>query len=146
MLSTVLTNYLALMVHGGGNCLCTRKEANHKQIRHMLQNGLVPVSADYRKCPELNVIEGPMTDVCDTLQWAREVLPNLQLNNKSVKLDGERVVVVGWSTGGHLAMTLGYTPLLRGLRPPEAILAFYSPTDYSDECTFLLLFTKAEPR
>lgn len=37
---------------------------------------------------------------------------------------------VGWSTGGQLAMSLAWTSALRGVRPPEAILAFYCPTGY----------------
>jgi acetyl esterase/lipase len=47
-------------------------------------------------------------------------------------LDPSRVVVVGWSTGGHLAMTTAFTSIERGLSPPDAILAFYCPTDYED--------------
>lgn len=42
-------------------------------------------------------------------------------------------MVVGLSSGGQLAMSLGWTAPQRGLRPPEAILAFYCPTDYDDE-------------
>lgn len=39
---------------------------------------------------------------------------------------------VGWPTGDQLAMSLAWTSALRGVRPPEAILAFYCPTDYED--------------
>ena len=41
-------------------------------------------------------------------------------------------MVVGWSSGGHLAMTLGWTVPSLGIRAPDAVLAFYSPTDYED--------------
>jgi acetyl esterase/lipase len=126
------------MIHGGGHCLFTRKEVDPKQIRFMLDNGLVPVSVEYRFCPEVNILDGPMTDVCDALAWARTGLPQVRLNNPAVEVDASRVVVVGWSTGGHLALTLGYTPLLRGMQPPLAIFSLYPPSNYQDECTFSL--------
>lgn len=47
-------------------------------------------------------------------------------------VDGEQVVVVGWSAGGQLAMSLAWTAPQRGLKPPSAILFFYAPTDYED--------------
>jgi len=56
------------------------------------------------------------------------------LNCPGIKIDGDRVAVVGWSTGGTLAMSLGFTPRLYGIEPPGAILAFYCPTDYDDDC------------
>lgn len=73
-----------------------------------------------------------MVDVCDALDWARHVLPRHKLKQAGCHGDGERVVAVGWSSGGQLAMSLAYTAPARGLRPPEAILAFYCPTDYED--------------
>ncbi len=122
------------MIHSGGNCLFTRKEVNRKQTKLLLENGFLPVSVDYRLCPEVNVLEGPMTDVCDALRWARYQLPTMRLNCPGLRVDGERVVVVGWSTGGTLAMTLAFTALQQGLKPPEAILAFYCPTNWADDC------------
>ncbi|KAI9884810.1 MAG: Type I Iterative PKS [Watsoniomyces obsoletus] len=124
---------VALMIHSGGNCLFTRKEVNRKQTKLLLENGFLPVSVDYRLCPEMNVREGPMTDVCDALRWARYQLPMMRLNCAGLKVDGDRVVVVGWSTGGTLAMTLAFTALQQGLKPPEAILAFYCPTNWADD-------------
>ena len=75
-----------------------------------------------------------MVDICDALEWARYKLPHIKLQRSGLQIDGERVVVVGWSSGGQLAMSLAWTAPQRGLRPPEAILAFYCPTDYQDEC------------
>lgn len=74
-----------------------------------------------------------MTDVCDALYWARHTLPHLPSRRRGLQIDGERVVVVGWSSGGQLAMSLAWTAPQRGLRPPEAVLAFYCPTNYEDE-------------
>lgn len=98
----------------------------------LLRSGFIPISIDYRLCPETTLVEGPMTDVADAMAWIRTVLPNLHLARPDIRIDGERVVAVGWSTGAHLAMTLSWTSLEAGVQPPEAILAFYGPTDYED--------------
>ena len=129
----------ALMIHGGGHIMLSRKDIRQKQTKLLLDHGLLPVSIDYRLCPEVNLIEGPMTDVCDALRWARFQLPAMELSCPGLRIDGEKVVVVGWSTGGHLAMTLAWTALQQNIRPPEAILAFYCPTDYEADCKFISL-------
>ncbi|KAK9775631.1 hypothetical protein SCAR479_07738 [Seiridium cardinale] len=124
---------VALMIHGGSHMLFSRKDVRPAQTRLLLRKGFLPVSLDYRLCPEATLMEGPMVDVCDALDWARNQLPMIQLPNSGLRIDGECVVVVGWSSGGQLAMSLAWTAPQRGLRPPEAILSFYAPTDYEDE-------------
>lgn len=124
------------MIHGGGHCMLSRKDIRPQQIKIMLENGLLPVSIDYRLCPELKLIEGPITDICDALQWARDVLPTLKLKCPGLQVDGDQVVAIGWSSGGHLAMTLAWTARLNNVKPPQAILAFYCPLDYEDECEY----------
>ena len=124
------------MIHGGGHVMLSRQDCSLKQTRLLLDEGFLPVAIDYRLCPETTLLEGPMTDVCDALDWARNSLPALKLKCNGLQVDGDRVVAVGWSTGGTLAMTLAWTPRLRNreLEPPQAILAFYCPTDYEDDC------------
>lgn len=121
------------MIHGGSHIIFSKKDIRPAQTRLLLENGFLPVSLDHRLCPELSLSEGPMADVCDALHWARHTLPHIETRPPGLEIDGERVVAVGWSSGGQLAMSLGWTAPQRGLRPPEAILAFYSPTNYEDE-------------
>lgn len=125
------------MFHGGGHVLFTRKDIHIKHVKILLERGFLPVSFDYRLCPEVNLADGPMTDACDALQWAREQLPNLKLSRSDVQVDESRVVAAGWSAGGQLAMTLGYTAAQRGVKAPDAVLAFYCPTNFEAECTSL---------
>lgn len=121
------------MVHGGGHIMLSRKDIRPKQTRLLLENGLLPVSVDYRLCPEVTLTEGPIPDVCTALQWARDVLPTLKLQRSDVIPDGEKVVIIGWSTGGTLSMTTAWNAPQRGVKPPDAILAFYCPSDYESE-------------
>ena len=120
------------MIHGGAHVIFTRKDVRDDQTQMLLQAGFLPVSVDYRLCPEISLSDGPMRDVGDALYWARKVLPTLALGRPDIRPDGERVVAVGWSSGGQLAMSLGWTAPSLGIRPPDAVLAFYCPTDYED--------------
>ncbi|EAS32138.2 polyketide synthase [Coccidioides immitis RS] len=124
---------IALMIHGGGHVMYTRKDIRDDQTKILLRAGFLPISIDYRLCPEVSLHEGAMQDVCDALYWARNILPNLTLPGRpDICADGDRVVAVGWSSGGQLAMSLGWMASSLGIRPPEAVFAFYCPTDYED--------------
>ena len=120
------------MIHGGGHIMLSRNDIRPEQTDKLLQSGFLPISIDYRLCPETTLLEGPMADVADALLWIRTILPKLTPSRRDVRVDGDKVVAVGWSTGGHLAMTLAWTAAARQTRPPEAILALYCPTDHED--------------
>ncbi|CAI6331173.1 unnamed protein product [Periconia digitata] len=125
---------VALMIHGGSHIIFSRKDIRPPQTRLLLERGFLPVSLDHRLCPEVALADGPMVDVCDALDWTRNVLPKTKPKAPAgLEIDGDTVVVVGWSSGGQLAMSLAWTAPQKGLKPPEAILAFYCPTDYEDE-------------
>lgn len=117
------------MIHGGGFMMLSRKAVRPAQTKHLLSAGFLPVSIDYRLCPEVNLLDGPMTDARDAYWWAQTRLPSL-LAKQGIAVDGSRVVVVGWSTGGHLALSLGWTTRDAGMPPPARILSFYAPVDF----------------
>lgn len=106
----------------------SRKAIRPAQAAYLLSHGVLPISVDYRLCPEINLIDGPMTDVRDAYSWAKKQLPGL-VEPMDVTVEPEKIAVVGWSTGGHLAMTLGWGHEA-GAEPPKAILSFYGPTDF----------------
>lgn len=118
------------MIHGGGFTMLSRKDVRAPQTQYLLDNGFLPVSVDYRLAPEINVRDGAMTDVRDALVWARDRLPSLKLQVPGLKVNPRKVVVVGWSTGGSLSLTLPFTTVKSGVQPPDAVLAFYCPTDF----------------
>lgn len=121
------------MIHGGGHVTFTRKHVIPRHIRMLLDLGFLPVSIDYRLCPEVNIKEGPMTDACDAVEWCRNVLPYIPLGVDGLRMDPEHLIVTGFSTGGHLALTTAFTTRARGLKPPSGILVLYCPSNYSDE-------------
>lgn len=119
----------ALMIHGGGHMTLSRRAIRPFQTQHLLDNGFLPVSIDYRLCPEVNLVDGPIADVRDAYQWAKTSLPRLAAQ-WGIAVDSTKVVVIGWSTGGHLATTLGWTAGVYDMPPPTAVLSFYAPYDF----------------
>lgn len=69
----------------------------------LLDRGFIVVSANYRLCPTITLYEGPVRDSLDAYEWARLALPGL-LKNEGVSADGSRIVVLGHSCGGTLAL------------------------------------------
>lgn len=113
----------------------SKKAIRPAQTSFLLANGILPVSLDYRLCPEVNLIDGPMADVRDAYVWARSpsrtgLQSILHSKGSMIEVDKAKVVVIGWSTGGHLAMTTAWTTTEAGMPPPTAILSFYSPSDF----------------
>ena len=117
------------MIHGGGHMTLSKKAIRPLQAAFLLAHNVLPVSIDYRLCPEINLLDGPMTDVADAYAWAQTGLQAV-VKDKGIMVEGQKIVVVGWSTGGHLAMTTGWKSKEAGLKPPVAILSFYGPTDF----------------
>ena len=109
----------------------SRKAVRPLQTAYLLAHDVLPVSIDYRLCPEINLIDGPIADVRDALVWVqKEKGLQAAIRDEGVVIDEQRVVMIGWSTGGHLAMTTAWTSVEAGLKPPMAILSFYAPTDF----------------
>lgn len=123
------------MFHGGGYITLSRKAVRPAQTLYLLDNGILPISFDYRLCPEINLIDGPITDTRDALFWVQNQLPKIA-QSRGIKVDTDRIVAIGWSTGGHLAMTMGWTAQEVGLKPPRAILNFYGQTDFDSAGRF----------
>ena len=107
----------------------SRKAVRPAQTKHLLANGFLPVSIDYRLCPEVTLRDGPIADVMDAYVWVQTVLSR-QAPQRGFVLDPKNVVVIGWSSGGHLALSLGWMSKATGLPPPAAILSFYAPVDF----------------
>ena len=126
---------IAILIHGGGHMTLSRQAVRPQQIVHLLARGVLPVSIDYRLAPEINIIEGAFEDVRDAVTWARDKLPPL-MKDKGIRLDPKRLAVVGWSSGGQLAMSTGWTLPRLGLPAPNVIVSFYAPVDFLSDDLF----------
>ncbi|KAL9106504.1 MAG: hypothetical protein Q9227_008483 [Pyrenula ochraceoflavens] len=120
---------IALIVHGGGHIMLERTCIRPKQTYYLLKSGILPVSIDYRLAPETNLIDGAMTDTRDAVSWLRTTFPSIA-STRGFPVNPTKLIALGYSTGGHLALTTAHTCPAASIPPPLAILAFYPPTDY----------------
>jgi len=76
------------------------------QIEELNNSGFVVISADYRLCPQVSLFEGPIEDAVDAYQWCKSVLPHLLEKDANLKIDPKKIVAIGYSAGGLLALHL----------------------------------------
>ena len=85
-----------------------------------MARGFVVVTPEYRLCPQVSLYDGPIQDAKDSLKWCQEELPALLKEKTGTDVDASRIVTMGHSAGGMLALTTGLCP-----KPPLAIVDLY---------------------
>jgi len=104
-------------IHGGALIFGSR-DLPKDQLNFYLTSGYSLISIDYRLAPETKLPD-VIRDVADAVQW-------IHTNGKdSLKIDPNRIFLVGHSGGGYLALTAGYSSTVR----PRAIISFYGYGD-----------------
>lgn len=121
---------IAFTIHAGGFTMGKRDAIAPHWINALTDRDFVVVSIDYRLCPQVSLLEGPIQDTRDAYHWCRDCLPDILKSDPDVGVvvDRDRIVALGWSAGGHLSMMLG------GLEEekPRAILNCYGPLFFRD--------------
>jgi acetyl esterase/lipase len=97
-----------IMVHGGGFVLGYSKMNNADQIQDCLDRGWIVLSIEYRLCPGVNLLKGPMCDARDVLLWVQTggLAAALKGASSPVQPDPDRVMAMGASAGGHLSLCM----------------------------------------
>jgi acetyl esterase/lipase len=106
-----------LVIHGGawrGGARGQLPELN----RYLAARGYVVAAMEYRLAPAHRAPE-QLRDVRDALAFLRG-------NAAALGIDPARVVLLGRSAGGQLALLAGYTA---GAAPVQGVVALYAPTD-----------------
>ena len=98
------------------------------QIANLVARGFVVVTPEYRLSPQVSLYDGPIQDAKDVLRWCQDALPGLLQKSHSINVDASRIVVMGHSAGGMLALTTGTCP-----NPPRAIVDFYGCKYLADQ-------------
>ncbi len=121
-----------IYLHGGAWRGGSRKEFS-KSIEALAARGYVAVTVDYRLVPDATST-GQIADCKAAVRW-------LRAEAKKYKIDGDRIGVVGFSAGGHLACMLGTTNKDDGLEGSsgnadqssrvQAVVSFFGPTDFT---------------
>ncbi len=84
--------------------------------RYMAGQGYTVAAIDYRHAPQAQ-FPAQLQDVQAALKF-------LQQNAALYGIDCERLALVGWSAGGHLALLTAYQP---GAFPVRAVVSYYGP-------------------
>ena len=108
----------AMLVIHGGAWTGGDKGENKAWSRWLASRGCVVVDMQYRLAPAANWQES-VADIELGLAWVREHAADL-------RVDPDRVSLLGRSAGGHLALLAAYTT---AARPPHRVVALYAPSD-----------------
>jgi len=121
-----------VFLHGEGWRAGNRRQMNHF-IEGMARLGYVSMTVDYRLVPTAR-FPAQVEDCKAAVRW-------LRANAQKYRVDTERIGVVGFSAGGHLAAMLGVTVKEDGLEGVggnpdqssrvQAVVSFFGPTDFS---------------
>lgn len=109
---------LVIVVHGGSWRSGDRLELPALS-RYLAARGYAVASLDYGLAPE-NVFPGPVEDV-------REALRHLRSRAGELGLDGARVVLLGRSAGGQIALSAAHAR--EALDGVAGVIVFYAPND-----------------
>jgi acetyl esterase/lipase len=121
-----------VFLHGEGWRAGNRQQMNHF-IEGMARLGYVAITVEYRLVPTAR-FPAQVEDCKAAVRW-------LRANAEKYRVRSDRIGVVGFSAGGHLASMLGVTRKEDGFEGlggnPEqssrvqAVVSFFGPTDFS---------------
>jgi acetyl esterase/lipase len=121
-----------LLIHGGGWRSYSKKEMSEPAER-LAAAGYVTASINYRLVPDGAYPENIRDVMC--------ALASFQAKEDELGLDPDRIAVMGYSAGGHLASMLGVATDAAELapdcnagtpRPPAAVISGAGPQDLTD--------------
>ena len=117
-----------LAIHGGGWVNGTKEAVVERLVLPWLSKGCIVANVEYRLAA---VAPAPaaVEDVLKAADWFRK-------NAGRWNVDTDRIVAVGTSAGGHLALMTGLTPKSARFGPAgnvAAVVNFYGITDVEDQ-------------
>lgn len=118
-----------IYVHGGAWRFGRRNIGKFPYFRQLAGQGHLVMDIDYTLNPQTSV-PGMVMDVKRAIIWLKAHAADYDVNP-------ERIVLVGQSAGGHLALLAAYTPNYLGLQPRDvsgdtsvrAVVSYYGPPD-----------------
>lgn len=120
---------VVFFAHGGGWVSGFRNQPNNVSwCKFLASKGFLAISIDYRYGFN-NTMDDILSDYTDALNFVRK-------NCKTLKADIDRIVLMGLSAGGHLALLYSayysYNKALEYLKGIKGVVAYYAPSDLKD--------------
>lgn len=117
---------VVFFAHGGGWISGFRNQPNNVSwCKFLASKGFAVVSIDYRYGYK-NTMEDILSDYTDALEFVKRNSCRLQLNK-------EKIVLMGLSAGGHLALLYttyySYNKNMKRLTGIQGVVAYYPPTN-----------------
>jgi acetyl esterase/lipase len=113
--------YPAVITIYGGSWQQGSPAASAQIGPYLAARGYVVVAIDYRHAPQYRFPAQP-EDVNTALAFVGN-------HTTDYEIDPQRVGLLGWSAGGHLALLAGLQPAAEDLPPIRSIVDYYGPVD-----------------
>ncbi|KAF2159452.1 hypothetical protein M409DRAFT_30070 [Zasmidium cellare ATCC 36951] len=97
---------IALVFHAGGFMAGDAETTPKVQKEYLANRGFLVVVPEYRLLPQVTGKQ-IYQDAEDSYSWATEIIPAALKSEHGVEIDPKRVVVMGHSSGGTLALHIG---------------------------------------
>ncbi|KAK6388650.1 hypothetical protein LTR95_019727, partial [Oleoguttula sp. CCFEE 5521] len=119
---------IALIFHGGGLIVGSAEIIPTPQVEWLVSNGFLVVIPNYRLAPQ---VSGRISyaDCEEAYDWAVSKLPDIMSATHGVTIDSRRVVTMGHSAGGTIALHVA------AKKDVKAVAAFYPSLYLSDTST-----------
>ena len=123
------TGLAIIFLHGSGWAYADKDFGTRYFFRHLAGQGHVIMDVAYTLAPKAR-LHAMVADVKRAIAWVKA-------NGGEYGVDPERIVLMGGSAGGHLALLAGYTPNHSELDPPDiqmdisvwAVISYYGLPD-----------------
>jgi acetyl esterase/lipase len=123
------TGLAIIFLHGSGWHFGDKDIATRSFFRHLAAQGHVIMDVAYTLAPKAQ-LNAMLADVKRAITWMKASAPSYDVNP-------ERIVLMGGSAGGHLALLAAYTPNHPELQPIDvdmdtsvrAVVSYYGPPD-----------------
>jgi acetyl esterase/lipase len=122
-----------IFLHGSGWVIGDKHLYTQSMFRHLVHQGHMVMDVAYRMYPEVHMSD-MVGDVKRAVAW-------LKSHAEEYQIDPSRIVLMGASAGGHLALLSAYTPNTPELTPPEltgiplevcGVISYYGPADLTE--------------
>jgi acetyl esterase/lipase len=120
-----------IYLHGSGWHYADKDFGTRHFFRHLAKQGHVIVDLAYTLAPQVNLF-GMVADVKRAIDWMKAQAQRLGISS-------DRIILMGGSAGGHLALLAGYTPNHPKLDPLDmahdtsvhGVVSYYGPPNLS---------------
>jgi len=126
-----------IYLHGSGWHFCDKDLRTRRFFSHLAGQGHVMMDVAYTLAPNTR-LRGMVSDVKQAIAW-------FKAHHDKYGIDPERIVLMGGSAGGHLAMLSAYTPNDPAFQPEDikvdtsvrAVISLYGPADLTQQHDYL---------